>query len=212
MICNATMGGKAVRRAVLAALLIAASPACSSSPTDTAGPAATVATELPKTTTTTNPYAVPPVIDVAYVNRVLAGLDAVLGDVTRLIVVSRTIPREAYDRMRSVYGTDNWLQLRIDGFQSDIRKNLSGYSQSPGNPITTATELITARRSCIFVRVRRDYTAIGPGATTSSDRNWVGLRPLDPSRDPEGFNVTSWSLTYDGFPSDRSQPPDPCAS
>jgi len=41
---------------------------------------ATVPTAAP-TTTTTNPYAVPQVIDAAYFNRVLAGLDAVEGDV-----------------------------------------------------------------------------------------------------------------------------------
>ena len=207
------MARRAAIRAVLAALALTASAACSpsSADKDSAGPTATVATEPPRTTTT-NPYAVPAVIDVAYVNRVLAGLDAALGDVTRLIVTSRTIPPEAYDRLRSVYGTDHWLQLRIDSFQSDMRRNFAGYRPDPGNPATTVVDLITTKSSCIFARVKRDYTAVGPGASTSSDQNWIGLKPLEQVRDPKNHNQTRWSLIYDGFPPDRSLPPDPCAS
>ena len=92
-------------RAVLACILLAALAACSDSSSDKASPAATVATE-PAPTTTIDPYAVPPVIDVAYVNRVLAELDRVMGDVTRLVVRTRTIPPEAYDRLRALYPDD----------------------------------------------------------------------------------------------------------
>lgn len=205
------LGGRMAVRVALASLLLAASACSSSSDADRAGPTATVATE-PPTTTTTNPYAVPPVIDIAYVSRVLAGLDALRGDITRLIISSRTIPREAYDRMRALYGNDEWLQLRIDNFQSDMRRGFAGYSTQPGNQVTTVNQLLTSARNCIFARVTRDYSAVGPGATTTSDRNWVALRPLDRSRDPHGYNVTEWALTYDGFPPDRSQPPDPCVS
>ena len=200
---------------MLAVAALAASAACSSSSPDRAGPTATVATDpapTTTTTTTTDPYAIPAVIDTAYVNRVLTGLDEVTGDVTRLIVTSRTIPTEAYDRMRSLYGDDHWLQLRIDSFQTDMRRNFAGYNSDPGNPRTTVSELITTKTSCVFARVKRDYSAVGPGATASSDKYWVAVRPLDPSRDPNGYNKTRWSLAYDGFPPDRSQPPDPCVS
>src|SRR5687768_15070166 len=59
---------------VLAALALTASVACSGRAADrgSAGANPTVATE-PPTTTTTNPYAVPAVIDAAYVDRVLVG-------------------------------------------------------------------------------------------------------------------------------------------
>jgi hypothetical protein len=206
------MGGRAAIRAGLAALALAASAACSPSGADRSGPTATVATEAPATTTTTDPYAVPAVIDEAYVNRVLAGLDATRGDATRSIVASRTIPRDAYDRLRAMYGSDQWLQLRLDSLQSDMRRNFAGYAAEPGNQVSTVVKLLTATAPCIFAQVRRDYSAVGPGATASSDRNWVGLRPLDPSRDPAGHNPTSWALVYDGFPEDRSQPPDPCVN
>lgn len=81
MMCGVWLGE---RMTVVAALALAAS-ACSSSTGAARPPSATVGTETPRTTTT-NPYAVLAVIDTAYVNRVLAGLDAAVGGVTRLVV------------------------------------------------------------------------------------------------------------------------------
>ncbi|HTJ77208.1 MAG TPA: hypothetical protein VL337_17755, partial [Acidimicrobiales bacterium] len=63
------MGGRRVILALAAMLLLTA---CSPKSTGAATPSATVATE-PARTTTTGPYDIPPVIDAAYVNRVLAG-------------------------------------------------------------------------------------------------------------------------------------------
>jgi hypothetical protein len=198
-------------RAALAALTLTAAVACSGSPADkgTAGANPTLATDPPRTTTT-NPYAVPAVIDVAYVNRVLAGMDVVLGDVTRLVIQSAAIPREAYDRLRALYATDPRVQIAIDGLQADLRFGFSGYSQPPGNRQTMVAQLITASSSCVFARISRNYSAIGPGAQAPSDRVWVVLRPLDPARDPNNYNLTTWAYHYDGSTPDRSQPANPC--
>lgn len=108
--------------AALAALALLASAACSDgggASKGSAGANPTLATEPPRTTTT-NPYAVPAVIDVAYVNRVLLGLDAAVGDIVRLIIQTRNIPPEALDRLSAVYAEPNRLQRSIDGFQRDI--------------------------------------------------------------------------------------------
>lgn len=206
------MGGPRAVRLALVALLLAASASCrASSAEKVSGPTATVATE-PAPTTTTNPYAVPAVIDAAYVNRVLAGLDAIRGDVTRLVIQTRSIPQDALDRLRAVYGTDDPLQLEIDGIQSDMRDGFDGYFPIPGNELGTVKEILTARPDCIFARVARDYSAIGPGASSPSDRNWVALRRQDPVKDPHGYNHTGWAYVYDGFPPNRTQPRDPCSS
>jgi len=213
MICIALVAERRTAiSAVLAVVVLAASAACSSGGPDrsTVGANPTVATE-PPTTTTTNPYAVPAVIDVAYVNRVLAGLDAAMGDVTRLILRTRTIPREAYDRMRAIYDNDERLQLAIDSFQSDMRRNFAGYRPDPGDKKTTVTELLTVTRPCVFVRVTRDYTAVGQNSS-SADTQWIALRRLDTSRDPHGFNKTQWAFSYEGYTDTRSQPSDPCVS
>src|SRR4051794_35930140 len=162
MTCCAPVARRMALPAVLAALALTASAACSSGGGSKgsagAGATVTVATEVPRTTTT-NPYAVPAVIDIAYVNRVLAGPDASLGDALRMVVATRTIPREAYDRLRAMYATDGSLQLAIDLFQSAIRKNFAGYNAEPGNQVTTVTDLLTSKAGCIFARVKRDYSA-----------------------------------------------------
>jgi hypothetical protein len=198
-------------QAAVAALLLTALAACSSSSgadRDTAT-AQTVATE-PPTTTTTNPYAVPAVIDAAYVNRVLAGLDAQMGDVIRLVFDTRTIPREAYDRMRAIYYDDQGLQLAIDGFQRSMRNGFAGYRPEPGNIVSKVDQILSAATTCIFVQVSRDYSAIGLQSTTR-DIQWIALRPLIPQRDPQQFNQTNWSFSYEGYTETRSRPTDQCA-
>ncbi len=209
--------------AVLASLALTASAACSGGGADkvSAGANPTLATDPPRTnptlatvpppTTTTNPYAVPAVIDVAYVNRVLAGLDAVIGDVTRMVVRTKTILPDAYDRLKATYGSNDLLQLTIDSVQSDIRRGLIGYKTQPGNRASTIQQLLSATPTCIFARVQRDYSAVAESPNTVNPQ-WIALRPADVARDPHGYNQTLWVLTYDGFPQDRSAPKNPCVA
>ncbi|MDQ4133904.1 MAG: hypothetical protein M3179_12040 [Actinomycetota bacterium] len=192
-------------RAALLAVVAALVSACSNG--DEAGPTATVGTAAP-TTATTDPYAVPEVIDVAYVNKVLAGLDQVSGDIARIVLQTRTIPPEAVDRLKTLY-TGESLQLSLDLLQQDMRKGFSDYKTDPGNPKTTVMKLITAKPDCIFAEVRRDASEL---ATTprSPSTVWVSLRPLNPAADPNNYNPTRWFFAYDGFEQGRVQPADPC--
>ncbi len=206
-----SLGGRKAVRVALAGIVLAASAACSDSSADKATPTATVATEPPPTTTT-NPYAVPAVIDVAYVNRVLAGLDAAVGDVTRLVVRTRTIPREAVDRLQAIYADQDFLQIQIDNYQADMRKGFAGYKPDPGNKSTAVSRLISGRATCIFAEAHRDYSAVGINTSNAPHTIWIALRPLDQTRDPNHYNPTPWAYVYDGFPPDRSQPPDPCVA
>lgn len=208
------MGGTGAVRAVVAAVVAAvalAASACSSSPTGTAGPSATVGTEPPRTTTT-NPYAVPAVIDAAYINRVLAGLDAAVGDVARMIIRTKTIPPEAYYRLKALYADPTFLQITIDGYQRDIREGFRNYKPNPGNKLSTVSKIISSRPTCIFLQVDRDYSAVGLNPLAELNVQWVGLRLSEPRSDTAGYNPTPWSYIYDGFPPDRSQPEDPCAT
>ena len=68
---------------------------------------------LPQGTTTTNPYAVPPVIDEPYVNRVLAGLDHSVGDAVRLAMRTRLMDEEVFYRLQG--------SLRWRGFPATAR-------------------------------------------------------------------------------------------
>lgn len=165
---------------------------------------------LPAPTTTTNPYSpVPLVIDAEYVNRVLAGLDQATGDVTRIVVSARNIPQEVIDRLRTVYDSPLFLQIRLDGYSTELRDGLSVYRPNPGNRKTTVTELITIRRTCIFARVHRDSSAVSERADPRLATQWVALVPkaID---DPVPYNPTPWAYRYDGFERGLLQPEDPC--
>jgi hypothetical protein len=175
-------------------------------------PGATLGTAAP-TTTTTDPYAVPNPIDAAYVNRVLAGLDGVLGDALRLVVASRTIPREAADRIKSLYGTDQLLNVKVDGLSVDVAKGLPTAKPQPGNVKTTVVDLLSAKPTCIYAKVARDYSATTTSPLPSLATQWVAVVPLDPRRDPSLFNPTRWAYIYEGFERGFVAPTqDPCAA
>ena len=203
------MGGRLRRTAVMCCFLAATLAGCSSGDE----PAASTATlgTAPATTAAADPYAVPPVIDEAYVNRVLAGLDAVKGDVTRDVIRTKTITIDAFDRLRAVYDSNEFLQLTIDGLEADIREGFSSYRPNPGNVTTRVSRLLTTAPNCIFAQVQRDYSTVGIKPSPEVGVQWIGLKPLDRSRDPKGLNQTSWALTYDGVPRDRLPPRNPCA-
>ncbi len=183
--------------------------ACSEGGAQVGVPSATVGTEAP-TTTTTNPYAVPAVIDAAYVNRVLEGLDKAYGDIVRLVVSSGGLLLQASNQLRAIYAANDWLQLEFDRFQEEARTRFRHYKSPPGDLKTVVEQLIVGSQNCIFARVRRDYSAMSEALSTPGVE-WVGLVPLDPSRDPNGFNATRWAYAYNGFPPpDSPAPSSPC--
>lgn len=199
------MGGRRGTLAVVGVMLLSG---CASRSTGAAVPSATVPT-APALTTTTGPYDRPPVIDAAYVNRVLAGLDAVYGDVTRMVVSTKRIPPEALARLRAMYDDDKAVDFNLNGIQDLLAAGMPGISQSPGNQVTTVVNLITTRSTCLFASAQRDFRAVGPNGLPAFSL-WVALVPLNPARDPAHYNATSWAFRYEGFPPDRTQPADPC--
>src|SRR4051812_29229667 len=182
------MGGRRVIPAIVAMLLLAA---CSPKSTGAAAPPATVATE-PARTTTTGPYDRPPVIDAAYVNRVLAGLDGVYGDVTRMVVSTKRLPPDALARLRAIYDDDAALQLKLDAIQTVGLTQLAQLRPNPGNQVTTITNLITVRPKCVFASVNRDFSQLVANPA-GVDHLWVAIVPLNPAHDPDHYNLTSWS-------------------
>ena len=163
----------------------------------------------PALTTTTNPYAVPEVIDAAYANRVLAGIDMAVGDMLRHVIAAGRIDQETIDRMEALYSESAFTE-QMNLLIQDSVEGFPGY-RPEGNPRTAVSELITARPECIFVRVDRDTSAVAVNPDPSSREQYVGLKPLDRDRDPGLYNPTPWTTFWDGFMQDRSRPPDPCA-
>lgn len=192
----------------MATALALVATACGGGDSD-AGPTATVS-PAPATTTTTNPYAIPEVIDAAYVNRVLEGLDAAVGDIVRLVVRTRDIPPEVFDRLKAVYLNRDDMSLFLSGIQRDLRLGFAGYKPNPGNAKTTVDQLLSVSQSCVYVRVKRDYSEVATNSPSEAKIEWIGLQPLDRALDPHQYNPTPWIMNLEGVRSDGGQPPSPC--
>jgi len=169
------------------------------------GPTAT----FPQATTTTNPYAVPAVIDEAYVNRVLSGLDHAIGDIARIIARERTISPAVVDRLRALYGGQSF-DLMVASLEADQRGGFSTYRDEPGDQDTIVTRVIRVSPSCVFVEAARDYSAVSSDPEAGTNTVWVSLRPAASGAVNHELNPTGWMITYDGFQKGRKEPPDPC--
>lgn len=201
---RAGRGWVAVASPVLAAIV----GACSSATTALPSPSIPTA---PERTTTTSPYAVPAVIDAAYVNRILAALDALQGDTIRWLAANKSTGSYVASRLRAIYDdttyseqTRNIARAAADGYR-DIKPN-------PGNVVTTVTSLVVASSRCIFAKANWDATRTLNNPDPQLSVLWVGLVPQDKSRDPDGFNTTGWMYAYRGFRADHSQPDSPCVA
>ena len=200
-------GGRTAITSLICALLLGA---CSDKPAEPDTPSATVPT-APATTATTNPYAVPAVIDVAYVNRVLAWFDQVEGDVLRSVMSSRTLMPDDVSRIRAIHASDGTFQVALDAIQFDIRSGFAGALPNPGNKKTVVLDILSAKSSCMYLRVDRDYTAVARAPNPSLRTQWVALRRIDSP--VSSSNATGWGYQMNGgaFGAAPSAPAtDPC--
>jgi hypothetical protein len=147
--------------------------------------------------------------ETATVDRVLAGLDGVMGDIQRTLVRERRITPEVTERLRAIYVGPELLN-QIDAFKADLANGLVGLKNPPGNRVTTVSRLITVSPICIFVEVTRDYSPLTEGAAPRPASLYVVLVTKSEGDDPRELNPTPWAMLYDGVQVDGSQPEDVC--
>lgn len=155
---------------------------------------------------------IPETIDAAYLNAVLAALDEVDGQATRLIYAEKRFTPEAADLLNAVYDdaeTDRHANGWITALAQD--PELRSIKPDPGNRKTTVSRLITVTPVCVWVAVERDHSldSVNPEPPRVE---YVALRPLDKSNDPKNRNRTAWMITADGFNPDGSEPGNQCGS
>lgn len=155
-----------------------------------------------------DPYAVPAHITPAYVQRVLDALDAVDGDATRLIVANRALVKPALYRLEAI-DSQSWFGEMTNTWAGQIAQGLTNYQASPANKRDAVQHLISSSRSCIFVKVTTDYSAVarshGPPQV-----NYIVLRPSPPPAAYDDFNPTPWVIDLEGYNSQGLEPSDPC--
>lgn len=158
------------------------------------------ATPPPSTSTTTapsDPYAVPAVIDEAYVNRVLAALDQLDGDVTRRVVATRLPGTDDLPLLRAIYN-DPQLQIELDKLVRLAQRGFTQFKMPPGNRRTTVLRLVTSQSDCILSETRTDYSQVvlSPQQDSPDEVFLVTLRPTQPRADPQNINPTPWSFAH----------------
>ena len=206
---------RVVRRALVLVVGISLLGACSDGDGTAADP--TVPTAAPTSATSTattvpDVSSIPAAIDVPYLNAVLAALDEVDGQATRLIYAQKRFTPEAADLLSAIYSddeADRQANARIAGLVDDPQ--LASIRPNPGNRKTTVQRLIAVSTDCVWMQVQRDHTA-NSVAPQPPRIEYLALRPLDRSNDAKGVNPTAWMITAEGFNPDGSQPGAQCAS
>lgn len=183
-----------MRRVLLVLSLLLIVPACSDS-RDGAAPPPTVPAAGGE--------------EAVVVNRVLAALDGVMGDLQRILMRERRITPEVTERLKAIYAGPELLN-HIDAFRKDVAEGLSGYKDPPGNRVTTVSRLITVSPICVFAEVTRDYAPVTAGPAPKASSLFVVLVSKTEADDPRRLNPTPWTMLYDGVQNDGSQPEDIC--
>lgn len=164
-----------------------------------------------ETTVTTVPdYTVPAVIDVAYVEKVMAALDHVYGDAIRTLARERKITQDFLDRLAAIYG-DRFFGLAQDAWVKDVARDLRDLHAAPGDPSTDVTSILRGEVACVVAAVTRDYSRTRSAPASSSSQHYIALVPSPDRRDPRNLNPTPWIMAYDGFTSSGNPPSDPCS-
>ena len=207
-------GNDRVRRVVpgVIATLVGITLACTACTSDEPGSADPTVPTAASSTAAPAPDVskIPETIDGAYLDAVLAALDEVDGQATRLIYAEKRFTPAAAEILNAIYSdeeTDRQADARLSGLANDPQ--LSSIRPNPGNRRTIVTRIITATPACVWTEVERDHTlnSVTPGPPR---HEFIALRPIDRSNDPKGVNPTAWMITSEGFNADGSEPGNQC--
>jgi hypothetical protein len=176
----------------IAGLLIAAVSACSS-PSHAADPPPAPAPA--STTVPADPYAVPKVITVAYVDSVLKALNHVYGNAERVEKSTNAMSASVVEDLRSIYiGPQLDTEIRI--FQGALAGSIREVKPDPGDRVFSVTDLESFGSTCVAAVVTASYAAVD----LSSSSPKVGSVVLQAKRvdaDSLSLNPTPWSITFE---------------
>lgn len=160
----------------------------------------------PASTTTSADYSVPEVIDVAYVEKVMAALDHVYGDAIRTLAKERQITKEFLDHLAAIY-TPSEFELAQDIWVKDLAEGLKGIRSKPGDPRTKVQRVLRAEAGCVIAAVDRDFSETRETPDQPTPQEFIALTPIAEERH---HNPTPWLIAFDGFKDDGSEPKAPC--
>ena len=168
------------------------SPSTSAAPTSTAA----TATTNPVTTSTLVPLDQdPPVIDLAYAQRILDELNRLDGEASRILYREKRMTAEVEGILTSVFYASSLEDVRR-ALVTDFGVGLQTWRDPPGDPVVRAVRVLSSRAGCIALRAHSD---LGPryAGTTDIQRN-IGIilqRNIKPTAAERQINPTLWVQT-----------------
>jgi hypothetical protein len=176
----------------------------------------TTTTALAGSTTTSAPlgpeaYAIPDVIDQAYVQRVVSAYDKVLGDAIRLLKREGQVTDDFRKHILAIYTAQEFEFQQQAWLETVAAGRLEETPERPGDPVTTVGPLVEATPTCIITRAEQDDSANYTGQSVESPQDdYLVLVRKRPDRDPLGLNPTPWVMSFDGFKEDNTVPRNSC--
>jgi len=196
------------RRTWPGALALALVGACASGGAKPGGTASVgTAPRAQASTTTIDPWAVPAVITVPYVNRVLAELNHIDGNAIRSARAANALTPEFNQLEMSIFATEQNFDLTQQVWQKTIADGWANVSEDPGDVVSTVMQLLSTSSQCIYASVREDFSHQGPGGVGVAPKWWIALSPTRPTT----ANPTHWAFIYDGYDSSGGAPTNACA-
>jgi hypothetical protein len=160
------------------------------------------------TSVTTDPYAVPPKITAAYVQRVLNALEGVNGAIAREVVSTRTFNNSAAVMLRAITTPDEFSR-EANLWATEVGGGLNNFVDNPGAVHDSVSSLLSAQSACVFVSVYRNFSAVAR-TPPPNHLSFIQLVPKAAGNDPQRINPTPWAFGFVGFSNTGGSPGDPC--
>lgn len=151
-------------------------------------------------------WAVPAVITVPYINRVLAKLNHIDGDALRSARAANGVTPEFTADEMAIYANEANYKLSVSVVQRSVANSWKDISPSPGDAVTTVRQLIRADRTCVYASVTEDLRPQGPGGVGVAPQWWIAVVP----KERTAVNPTGWALIYNGYDSSGGAPKNAC--
>jgi hypothetical protein len=188
-----------------------ADPAASPSPL-TFGPPSFPATASP---TPADPYAIPDTIDAAYIEKVYGALADVEAEALQLLIDERgtgdVLPPAIRDRLRAILSPDRFPTVAARWQRDFVTDDELGLRDVIRPVRIDVQEIVHAVPTCVVALAAFDVSGTAATPPPTPPAQYVALVPADPSRDPDGYNPTPWTVAFELLPqSGTPNEVDPC--
>lgn len=147
------------------------------------------------TTTTTAGFAVPAVIDLPYVQRVLETIYHLDGEATRYLYARKLPDAQFNERLEAIFGGQALTEAkRVLG--ENTAEGFAVFADPPGDAIVRAVDIVQATPRCMIIRADLDY---GPQYKEPRPRQPQAIIQLAPA-EVLPFNPTGWGIVGAGTP------------